>query len=58
MIFYSHNAAQKINQAVEAFRKKHYAARQSFLALEDRFKSLSTFDEAYTNSSVVSMPRV
>ena len=45
-------------QAVEAFRRRHYAARQRFLALEDRFKSLSTFDEAYTNASVVSMPRV
>lgn len=58
MISYSHNAAQKITQAVEAFRRKRYAARQRFLALEGRFKTLSTFDEAYTNAGSVSLTRI
>ena len=57
-MFFHNNAALMLTQAVEAFRRRHYAARQRFLALEDWFKSLSTFDEAYTNASVVSMPRV
>lgn len=50
------STSRKINNAVEALRRRHYEANQRFLALEERFKALTNYNVAYVNVNGISMP--